>query len=135
MEPDFAEPDLVTEPRLRPVLKELMAREPLFHRPDVARTRGDFENMMDAGFWEVGASGRRYSREYVLDILEERLENPLADEWRTKDAHCREIGAGHYLLTYTLLQGSRVTRRTTLWHKTARGWQALFHQGTIVQEE
>ncbi len=135
MEPDSAEPDLVTEPRLRPVLEELMAREPLFHRPEVARSRVDFERMMHPAFWEVGASGRRYSREYVLDILEERLENPAADVWKTRDAHCLEIAPRNYLVTYTLVQGARVTRRASLWRKSAKGWQVVFHQGTVVQDE
>lgn len=129
------EPELVTAPPLRSVLKELMAREPLFHRPEVARSRAEFEKMMDSGFWEVGASGRRYSREYVLDILEERLENPAADVWQTKDAHCLEIAPDNYLLAYTLEQGSRITRRSSLWRRTPDGWRVLFHQGTVVQDE
>jgi hypothetical protein len=129
------EPDLVTAPALRGVLKELMAREPLFHRPDVANSRADFENMMDPHFWEVGASGRRYSREYVLDILDERLENPAADVWKTKDAHCLELAPDNYLLTYTLQQGARVTRRTSIWRRAGGQWRVVFHQGTVVQEE
>jgi hypothetical protein len=136
MEPDAdMEPDLVTEPRLRPVLKELMAREPLFHRPDIANSRAQFESMMAPSFWEVGASGRRYSREYVLDILEERLENPVPDVWRTRDAYCLEIAPDNYLVTYTLQQGERVTRRSSIWRRTGTGWCVLFHQGTVVQEE
>jgi hypothetical protein len=70
------EPDLVTDPALEPVLRELMAREPIFHHPERGTTRRDFEAMVDPGFWEVGASGRRYGREYVLDVLEERARHP-----------------------------------------------------------
>jgi hypothetical protein len=129
------EPNLVTTAALRSVLKELMAREPLFHRPEVASSREDFDAMMDPHFWEIGASGRRYSRDYVLDILEERLENPGADVWKTKDAHCLEIAPDNYLLTYTLEQGARVTRRSSIWRRTDGQWCVVFHQGTVVQEE
>lgn len=129
------EPNLVTAPALRSVLKELMAREPLFHRPEVASSRADFERMIDAHFWEVGASGRRYSRDYVLDMLEERLENPVEDEWETRDAHCLEIAPDQFLLTYTLQQGARVTRRSSIWRRVNGQWRVLFHQGTVVQEE
>jgi hypothetical protein len=39
-----------------------------------------------------------------------------------------------YLLTYTLFQGVRTTRRSTIWERTSDGWQALFHQGTLVED-
>jgi hypothetical protein len=128
------EPKLSTDPRLSDVLHELMQREPIFHRPEFGTTRGDFEKMTDPAFWEVGASGRRYSRELVLDTLEKRYENPPEDRWETRDFQCREIARDNYLLTYTLLQGERVTRRSTLWRRTGEGWKILYHQGTIVED-
>jgi hypothetical protein len=40
-----------------------------------------------------------------------------------------------YLLIYTLLQDrERVTRRATIWRRTADGWKIVYHQGTIVQD-
>ena len=125
------EPTLVTAAHLIPILEELKRREPLFHRPEVAATRRDFENMTDTGFWEVGASGRRYSREFVLDTLEARLPGD-EDQWETRGFHCLEIAPDNYLVTYTLLQGARVTRRATLWRRTKSGWKVLYHQGTVV---
>jgi hypothetical protein len=59
-----------TDPKHLDVLNELIKRKPLFHRPEFGTTRQDFEAMTVAEFWEVGASGRRYSRQYVLDTLE-----------------------------------------------------------------
>jgi hypothetical protein len=49
---------------------------------------GDYENMTDPEYWEVGASG---------------------------------------------MQGPRITRRATLWRRTAGGWKVLYHQGTLVE--
>jgi hypothetical protein len=128
------EPALVTDLDLQAVLDELRQREPIFHRPEFGTTRSDFENMTDPAFWEVGASGRRYSREYVLATLEKRSASPAEDLWETRDFHCREIAPDNYLLTYTLLQGERVTRRSTIWRRTAQGWKILYHQGTVVEE-
>jgi len=119
---------------MRDVLEELKQREPIFHRPELGTTRADFERMMDAAFWEVGASGRIYSREYVLDELEKRYANRLADAWQTRDFHCLEIGSDNYLLTYTLIQGNRITRRSTIWRQTSDGWKIVYHQGTVVQD-
>jgi hypothetical protein len=61
---------------LSEVLGELMLREFAFHSHECGKTRRDFDNMMLADFCEVGASGRRYSREEVLDALERRQASP-----------------------------------------------------------
>jgi hypothetical protein len=127
-----AEPTLVTEPRLLGVLEELRAREPLFHRPELGTTREDFDRQMAPDFFEQGASGRRYSREFVLSMLVDRWSRPHDDPWETSDFHCRELGDAHYALTYSLRQKDRVTRRLTLWRRTEVGWEALYHQGTLV---
>lgn len=116
-------------------LGELASREPIFHRREFGTTRADFENMTVPDFWEVGASGRRYSREFVLDTLEQRHREPVAEVWETTDFACRELAPNVYLLTYTLLQeGTRKTRRSTIWQRTPDGWKIVFHQGTIVQD-
>lgn len=134
MEPVHGEPELITEPALAGILEELIHREPIFHRPEFGTSRADFENMTAADFWEVGASGRRYSREYVLEVLEERHSKPHEDVWEAMDFHCRRLADDLYLLTYTLIQDHhRVTRRSTIWQQTQEGWKIAFHQGTIVE--
>jgi hypothetical protein len=126
------EPTLSTAPHLLAVLEELKRREPIFHRPELGTTRGDYENMTEPTFWEVGASGRRYSREFILDTLENRALQGYEDIWETLDFHCLEVAPDNYLVTYTLLQGARVTRRATLWRRMSSGWKILYHQGTVV---
>jgi hypothetical protein len=126
------EPRLATDPRLLPILEELKQREPIFHRPEFGTTRRDFEAMTETDYWEIGASGRRYSRSYVLDVLEERFKHPTEDVWETSDFHCLEIASSNYLLTYTLNQSGRITRRSTIWRRTLHGWKIVYHQGTVV---
>ena len=143
-----------TDPKLLDVLTELRRREPIFHRPELGTRRADFENMTAEDFWEVGASGRRYSRKSVLDALEERLahrssdraaregtpsggghKTPLEEVWDTTDFRCQELAADVYLLTYTLRQqGTRITRRSTIWRRAADDWKIVFHQGTVVAD-
>ena len=96
--------------------------------------------MTDPAFREVGASGRRYSREYVIEEVLKRYEDPEyrginsppENTWQMKDFHCLEIASDNYLLTYTLFQGERITRRSTIWRRSSTGWRILYHQGTIV---
>jgi hypothetical protein len=126
------EPYLESAQEAEAVLEELKKREPLFHRPELGIAREDFEKMTAPCFWEVGASGRRYSRKFVIDTLEARYKEAFEDTWEIEDFRCLEIAADNYLATYTLIQGERVTRRATIWRRTFEGWQILYHQGTIV---
>jgi hypothetical protein len=90
---------------------------------------------MHADFWEIGASGRRYSREYVLAEIEKRYQQPHKDLWETSEFYCRALGPDLYLLTYTLIQDKiRKTRRLTIWQHSKTGWKIMFHQGTVVVE-
>jgi hypothetical protein len=128
------EPNLITEPKNLEVRNELKSREPIFHRPEFGTTRHDFEKMTEPTFWETGASGRQYSREYVLNILEKRFAEPIEDPWETKDFYCSELAKNLYLLTYTLIQGERLTRRATIWRRDGANWKIVYHQGTIVED-
>jgi hypothetical protein len=128
------EPDLITAAEHLRVLEELRRREPVFHQPEFGTTRADFERMTDEAFWEIGASGRRYSRAYVLDVLEQRGRVAQEDRWETSGFHCSEIAADNYLLTYTLRQESRLTRRASIWRRIGADWKIVFHQGTVVTD-
>ncbi len=136
-------PEFLTNAEHLDVLDELVQREPLFHHPEFGTERQDFENMTDVAFWEVGASGRRYNRDSVISEVVRRYEDPQyrgvraspEDTWQTKDFWCRAIAHNNYLLTYTLIQSDRVTRRATIWQRASTGWKILYHQGTIVQDD
>jgi hypothetical protein len=131
---DSVEPLPATEPALLAVQVELQKREPVFHRLELGTSAEDLEHQMAPDFWEVGASGRRYSRQYVKEVLLHRYAAGEDDPWETSDFHCRELGSSTYLLTYTLRQDQRLTRRVTAWRRAETGWQVLYHQGTVVTE-
>jgi len=125
----------MTESRnLEEICAELAAQEPIFHRPAFARTNEDFARLMAPGYWEIGASGKKYDRTFVLQHL---AENPPVDAdvagWKVLEARCTPLGGGTFLLTYVLVQNERVTRRCTVWrwHEENR-WEIVYHQGTLV---
>lgn len=126
----------VVPPGLAGVLEELRPREPIFHTAAFGSTRAEWERSTAPDYWEVGASGRRYSRAFILDHLQE---NPPVDAisagWMCSDFGLRQLGPQVYWLTYTLRQDERITRRSTVWEKNTDGWRILFHQGTIVSGE
>jgi hypothetical protein len=124
------------DPSLSAVLKDLRRREPIFHTQEFGTTIADFEKAMSPDYWEIGASGRRYSRAFILQHLAN--EPPIdASEagWQTDNHAVRRLGPDTYLFTYNLRQHERRTRRATIWRKTHEGWRILYHQGTIISAE
>ena len=126
-----------TEPRLAAVEAELVAREPIFHHPELGTDRRSYESMTAEDFFEIGASGRRYGREHVIGTLVARYADAYREDWRADDFRCRELAPDLYRLTCDLWQegGTRHTRRSTLWRRATDGWRIVFHQGTVVEPD
>jgi hypothetical protein len=125
-----------TDPSLLPVLDELKSREPIFHTREFGTTLSDFEKATAPDYWEAGASGRRYSRAFILSELEKHPPvDAAAAGWKCDDHALRQLGEDVFLLTYTLRQLERITRRATIWQKSVEGWRVLYHQGTVVAAE
>jgi hypothetical protein len=67
-------------------------------------------------------------------VLEKRFENPGEDIWEVSDFRCLALSRDTYLVTYTLLQQKqRVTRRSSIWRRSGKVWQVVYHQGTVVE--
>lgn len=128
------EPNLETPEHLRDALAKLVALEPRYHAAAPDATPQWFDRLVAPDFWEIGASGRRYSRAFSRKVLIERERMPKPEDWDACNYHLDEPAPGFYLLTYTLQQPGRATLRSTLWRKDAEGFKALFHQGTPVQD-
>jgi len=83
----------------------------------------------------VGASGRECTRDFVLGVLEERYSASFEDRWETTDFRCQSLAPDLYLLTYKLVQdGTRKSRRATIWRRTAGDWKIVYHQGTLIAD-
>ena len=57
------------------ILAALIAREPIFHRRAFGTSRAALEKMTTEDFCEIGASGKIYTRDYVITTLLERYKN------------------------------------------------------------
>lgn len=115
------------------VLEELRALEPIFHTQAFGVTMDDFAHRMVDDYWEIGASGARYDRAFILKHL--AADPPVdasAEDWITSGHALRPLAAETFLLTYRLQQKERLTFRSTIWRRSEAGWQILFHQGTII---
>ena len=125
-----------TEPALLPILDELRQREPIFHTLAFASSPAEYARATAPDYWEVGASGRRYSRDFILREVHTAQPNlATALGWKSWDHAVRRLGPDTYLITYVLQQGDRLTRRSTIWQIAEDGWWVLYHQGTVVTVE
>lgn len=117
------------------IIKDLEDLEPIFHTRMFGTTLRDFEDRMVEDYWEIGASGRRWSR---AEILAELAGRPLiwADQsgWRCSEHAVIDLGGDVHLFTYRLEQGERLSRRATIWRRNSGFWQILYHQGTLLAE-
>ena len=116
------------------ILEELRSFEPIFHTACFGVTTKDFDRRMAPGFWEVGASGRRYTRAFILENYGKTIATitPQTQQWKTSEFDLLPLGLETFLLTYTLDQCGRLSRRATVWQRAEAGWQILYHQGTLI---
>ncbi|MBB3656987.1 hypothetical protein FHX15_002215 [Rhizobium sp. BK650] len=113
------------------ILRDLAAREPIFHRREFGTSRAELERMIDDDFWQIGASGKVYQRGYVIETSLARYENgPEPHDWPCRDFTITVLADGLYLLSYTLEEPQRITRHSTIWRRAEEGWKIVFHQGT-----
>ena len=105
---------------------ELIRREPIFHHPELIWDAGSFDEQIAEDFNEVGASGRRYSRSEVKEVVLGRLEgthaDSLADGYRIEEAESRILADDVAQVLYTLCTPGRVTRRSTLYRRRGSAW-------------
>ena len=118
-------------------MQAMVAREPIFHRPELGTTQADYARMTAPDYWEVGASGKVYKREAVLALLATRRAGGMEEgQEHTLEATgfaCRRLGESCWLLTYHLVQdGHRRTRRSTVWEFREGDWRIVYHQGTVI---
>jgi hypothetical protein len=114
---------------------ELQRLELALMDPKVRRDRNKVAALLDEEFLEFGASGRAWTREATLALLEsENYTPPGVDEFS-----CSSLGSDAVLVNYRAIRiderGARaVTLRSSIWIKQSGAWKMRFHQGTRAIE-
>jgi len=121
------------------LLEALKALEVELHLGATRANRARMDALLHADFIEFGRSGTVWTRQATLDefgagghgaprILADRFElHPLGDALALltyRSAHVNADGLRH-----------RHTLRSSLWQRSARGWQMRFHQGTPTEDD
>lgn len=121
------------------LLAMLVKYEMQLHHPAIRCQSGIVGRFLHHDFFEIGRSGRRYSREHVIAALANEAAEPITSDDFALSMH----NNGYALLTYRSFildeqgQMTKQTLRTSLWEecKAISGkWQMRFHQGTPMAE-
>lgn len=109
-------------------LDEVMARERELQTAAVRADKERLTELLAPDFEEIGASGRVWNFESILEML-------LAEDAETADIEVHEL-TGRALaddvviLRWQSVRGDRRVRRTSLWQRRSEGWRLVHHQGT-----
>ena len=115
------------------LLEELRTLETELHKDETRRNRKRMEALLHPNFVEFGRSGRRYTR---ADVLEEFGAGSVLPAIHSRHFDLVVLAEGVALLTYLSAHMDasgnphRHTLRSSVWVRTAVGWQIRFHQGT-----
>lgn len=115
------------------LLPLIRALECELHEPKVRHDPHRLNELLHPEFWEIGRSGRSYTR---AEILEHLLKEKQPAKIQSQDFLIRLLAPDVLLLTYKSAHVGadgileRYTLRASVWKFGPSGWQLLFHQGT-----
>ncbi|MEJ6004640.1 nuclear transport factor 2 family protein [Paucibacter sp. AS339] len=121
------------------LLQHLTALECQLHQPAMRTDADVLAQLLHPQFREFGRSGRSYTRESMLALLmaEDTTDPTLV---HAQDFELQRLGDEAALLTYRSAHRqpdgrlSGPTHRSSVWRKTPKGWQMIFHQGTPTSD-
>ena len=113
----------------------LVKLERELHDPSVRCNRSRLAVLLHADFVEFGRSGRSYTFSQIVDLLEASAPAAIhAQDFKVCLLH-DEVALVTYKSANIDAEGKleRHTLRSSLWLRTAGGWQVIFHQGTPTE--
>jgi ribonuclease HI len=111
------------------VLQQVAQLELALLLPAVRADPTRLESLLHPDFVEVGASGRRWSRDEVIAAL---ISSPDPGDVAVDDIDARLIAHDVVLVTYTSRRATTVVHRCSIWIRSGGDWVARHHQGTPV---
>jgi len=102
-------------------------------RPEVRSNAARVAELLADDYFEIGESGKRYTKRDVL----ETLTNEAETEFTIDNFAVVPFGPDTVLATYHVRKFIRESssetrsRRSSLWHRSDGRWKMAFHQGTV----
>lgn len=105
--------------------------------PEVRSSAELLGALLHPDFHEFGSSGRRWDRASTMARLpaDTDPEDPADRYVVTSEIRGVRLAPDVVHLTFDTEYGRRHAHRSSLWRRTADGWQMYFHQGTPFSPE
>jgi hypothetical protein len=97
---------------------------------DVRSDPDSLWELLAPDFYEIGQSGRRWSRDEIVAALLSDSES--VSNFAINEREATTVDQNTVLLSYLLTFGTRTSRRSSLWRWDGLAVQCMFHQGTPV---
>lgn len=88
------------------------------------------DRILHPEFSEVGASGRAYSRQAIIDTPRVEFEAQLPHKDYTLELVDEDVALARYISLDSYQGVPRYAYRLSIWINTNEGWRLRFHQGT-----
>ena len=98
--------------------------------PVVRADRAAVEQLLDPAFTELGASGRVWDRQAVIEALSEEPGERAEVQGLAAEHLARDV----VLVTYRARTPARSSLRASVWVRHGDAWRVRFHQGTPIPE-
>jgi hypothetical protein len=112
-------------------LDAVVALELALLDPAVRADPGRVAALLHPEFVEVGASGRRWQRDPIVERLAGEAPQPL----RAADVAATRLGLDAVLVTYRVDRAGRASWRSSVWVRVGGEWVMRYHQGTLVDAD
>ena len=99
--------------------------------PAVRASAERMDAFLHPEFFEFGASGNRWSRETIIELLTGESDGPPEPITATELTATR-LADDLIQVTYLTETGGRRARRSSLWRRAGDRWLIYFHQGTLI---
>ena len=110
----------------------LLGYEVALARRDFRALPGGLASVLDEHFVEIGASGRRWTREATISALVAESPTPGVS---IEDFEVDEVLPGVVIARFASLHpGGRRVVRSSVWVRRNDAWRLRFHQGTVATE-
>lgn len=113
-----------------PALTTVLDLERELQSPQARADEGRLRQLLAPDFAEIGASGRTWDRETILDLLRGESAEVATDPIEVLDLRGRVLAPGVIQVSWDSRRGDRHARRTSIWCERETGWQQVHHQGT-----
>lgn len=111
--------------------RHVIEQELALLEPDVRASADRVDSYLHPDFFEFGASGTRWSRKEIIDLLvAEGDDSP--ERIAATDVDAARLAEDLIQVTYLTETGGKRARRSSLWRRVGERWLVYFHQGTLI---